>query len=447
MLVLRPTLHELVAADDSRTLKQLEALGIATRTATAPAHTTVALSLTAEATLAQHLLGRALLDYVLRLDPLVAEVQLIGFAEEDVHALREHVPFTTASDGRTTDFTVSIGHSAGADLTVDASGWLAHLGGTLDQAEDGILNPIGPLACAGLAAGEVFKTLFQLNYPEAPYSARFVGARGLFSFYDYRFKGMNPRLDPVLLDAFLIGLGGVGAGVIRVLAELGVNVQGMLRLVDADNLSTDNLNRVTYARWRSAVEERKKVTEAAKYLKRRLPNLDVEPHAHQFSVFKRSIASRRQDRRYHTVVTGLDDDDVRHEVQRELPRVLIDAATGRDANVTVERVSLGEWGCLGCTRQANNRAAPAGDQERCDDFPDERAPSVSFVSGFAGTLAAAELLKEAAGSDASLRGSFDHVFIYGLNPDMRSEPVQADNCRINCSDPSVIRSYREKYDI
>lgn len=445
MLVLRPTLHKLIAANNSRTLKQLKALGIAAPQAATAAHTAVALSLAAGANPSQRLLGQALLDYVLRLDPLVSEVQLEGFAEDDLHELRERVPFDTTSDSGPPNFAVSIGHASGADLTVDASGWLVHLSGTIDQAESAIVNPIGPLACAGLAAGEVFKSLFRLNYPDAPYSSRFVGASGLFSFCDYQFAGRNPPLDPIALDTFLIGLGGVGAGVIRVLGELGGNVRGVLRLVDADKLSTDNLNRLTYARWRSAVEERAKVNEAEDYLKARLPNLVLTSHALQFGTFKRTLAARRQDRSYHTVVTGLDNDEVRHEVQRELPRVLIDAATGRDANITVERVVIGQWGCLGCTRQANNGAKPGEIQERCDDFPDEHAPSVSFVSGFAGTLAAAELLKEATGSDASLRGSFDHIFIYGLNPDTRSEPAPARNCRINCSNPSVLRAYRTKY--
>jgi uncharacterized membrane protein YdfJ with MMPL/SSD domain len=70
-----------------------------------------------------------------------------------------------------------------------------------------------------------------------------------------------------------------------------------------------------------------------------------------------------------------------------LPRVLIDGATGRDANLTVERSVIGEWGCLGCTRQMEARVDP---NVACDDPPDERAPSLSFVSGLAGTLAAGD---------------------------------------------------------
>ena len=86
-----------------------------------------------------------------------------------------------------------------------------------------------------------------------------------------------------------------------------------------------------------------------------------------------NVAPRRPDRRYEVIVTALDDDDVRHEVQRELPRVLVDAATGRDANCRVERVLLGEWACLGCTRRPASVATEDLQDGECGSFPDERA--------------------------------------------------------------------------
>jgi hypothetical protein len=121
--------------------------------------------------------------------------------------------------------------------------------------------------------------------------------------------------------------------------------------------------------------------------------------------------------------------------------VLIDGATGRDANVTVERVVLGEWGCLGCTRQGGD-AAPDGN---CDELPDTRAPSVSFLSNLPGVLACCELAKEALGGDGGLRGAFHHIFIYGPNEDMLIEAARSGRCRIECTKPSVLSAYREKY--
>src|ERR671936_537097 len=58
---------------------------------------------------------------------------------------------------------------------------------------------------------------------------RFTEARDVFSFFDSRYDAGNPPLDPVELDAYLVGLGGVGAAVIRTLAELGEHLSGLLR--------------------------------------------------------------------------------------------------------------------------------------------------------------------------------------------------------------------------
>jgi ThiF family len=443
MLVVRPQLHQLITVGESRTLKQLEALGVRPDDAQAAIHTTVSLHVPPAPAPARLLLARVCLDYVLRLEPLVTELHLTGLPEADLLELGERLPLEIepGPPGGPADYSISVGAGGAADLVIDAAGWLACLGDVIDADTGGTLNPVGPQATAALAAGEVFKALFRLNYPNALYARRFTEARGVFSFFDYRYDGANAPLDSVELDAYLVGLGGVGAAVIRTLAELGEHLSGLLRLIDADTLGTDSLNRVTYARWQSAVNEHSKVKEAKDYLAHAAPNLEVEVHPLRFAEFKRTLARRRQDRSYNLIVTGLDDDGVRHEVQRELPRVLIDAATGHDANLTVERAILGEWGCLGCTRQGN---APAADG-RCDVFPDERAPSISFVAGLAGTLAAGEVIKEAACEERALRGSFDHIFIYGPNPDLRHTAAQSCSCRVGCREESVRRAYRRKY--
>jgi molybdopterin/thiamine biosynthesis adenylyltransferase len=444
VLTLRPGLHELVSPEESRTLRQLEVLGV--DTADEPKGSVVSIEVSPEASPARRLLARATLDYVLRLDPLVTEVRVDGFEETELAELAERVPYehVTAGD-EAASYTVSIGAPVGgADLVADGHGWLAAIGNVLEQPAEEMLNPVGPLAAAALAAGEVFKAVFALSYPDAPLTRRFVGATGTFSCFDYSFDGANPPIELFTIDAFLVGLGGVGAAAVRTLGELGANVRGRLRLVDADKLSTDNLNRVLYARWRAAVEKDRKVDEAKLYLDARLPNVDISRHRETFEEFKRELAPRRQDRRFDVVITGLDNDEARHEVQRDLPRVLIDGATGRDTNLTVERSVIGEWGCLGCTRQMD---APVDPDANCDDPPDDRAPSLSFVSGLAGTLAAAELIKEATAPEAALRGSFDHIFIYGLNPDLVSEPAFSPTCRIDCQDPARLRAYNEKYPI
>ena len=191
----------------------------------------------------------------------------------------------------------------------------------------------------------------------------------------------------------------------------------------------------------SALDGVLKVDEAAAFLAALAPHLRVERHPCRFTTFKRTLAPRREDRRYDVIITALDNDDTRHEVQRELPRILIDGATGRDANITVERVLLGRWGCLGCTRQNAGQAPPSN----CDELPDTRAPSASFLSHLPGVLVCGELLKQALGDNGALTGSFSHVFAYPLNEDMALTPAISPSCRIQCARPSVQRAYQQKY--
>jgi hypothetical protein len=186
---------------------------------------------------------------------------------------------------------------------------------------------------------------------------------------------------------------------------------------------------LTYARIESALADVRKVDEAKEFLAARTPNLHVEPYPCPFASFKRELGRRRQNRRYDVVITGLDNDPARHEVQRELPRVLIDGASRRDANVTVERVLLGEWGCLGCTRQGDGAAADGN----CDELPDTRAPSVSFLSNLPGILACGELAKEALGGGrGSPRGVPPHLHL-GPNEDMLIKAAPTETCRIECT--------------
>jgi hypothetical protein len=447
MLVVRPRLHELIEPADSRTFAQLQALNVDSAEAAATRGRNVAITLEAAATPSQQLLARALLDSVLRLDPLVAEVRLHGLDERVLAELEQRLPLEIGgSRSGNVDYTIAVGTPATeADLVLDAAGWLADLGGSIDD-QQGPLNPIGPLAAAALGAGETFKALFGLSYPDAVPSRRFEVASGRFSFFDYAHDGQSPALTPAEIDAFLVGAGGVAAGTITALGELGPEISGSLRLIDYDLLDSDSLNRVSYARWASAVNQASKVGEAKFYLDARLPNLSVTAHPESFSDFKRHFAPRRSDRRYELIVTALDDDDIRHEVQRELPRVLIDAATGRDANCRVERVLLGEWACLGCTRHPPPPPTDGGEEDgECGSFPDEHAPSVSFLSALPGILAAGELLKQAQGGAGSLRGAFEHIFTYGPNADLTHQMAPSTNCAVGCRKPSVLAAYRTKY--
>ena len=197
-----------------------------------------------------------------------------------------------ADTARGADLTVSIGPGFGApDLMVDAAGWVAAVNAEAHAPAGGIVNPIGALAAAALGTGEDLQDRVRASVRRRSLRTPFEPAEGAFSFFDYRYEGANPPLEPVAIDATLVGAGGVGAGATATIATLRNHVSGVLRIVDNDRLSRDNLNRVSYARVQSALDG-SKVDEAAAFLAALAPHLRVERHPCRFTTFKRTLALR-----------------------------------------------------------------------------------------------------------------------------------------------------------
>jgi molybdopterin/thiamine biosynthesis adenylyltransferase len=439
MLVVRPKLHDLVGSGASRTVAQLTEL----RVEPSDRQVNIGLVLPQRQDAARRLLAETLIDMLVRLDPLVGAVIVDASAsigESVVSDLALRFPLETEDRVVAPDYTIAVGErTPGADLVVDGVGWLAAIGSTIDQRDNG--NPVGPLSGATFAAAEVFKWAFREIYSERAGTLQLNPWSGVFSLFSYDEDESDPAITNIRIDATLIGLGGVGAGFIRTMAALGDRVSGLLNLVDADVLTTHNLNRVSYASLAGAISGALKVDEAVRLLKRCCPRLSVMPYPMKFDRYKRQIA-RREDRRYDVVVTGLDNDETRWEVQRDLPRILIDGATGRHMNARVERVEFGRYGCLGCSRRTPE--APADEVTECDAPPDGLAPSLSFLSSFPGILAAGEVIKEAMGS-GQLQGSFDHIFGYGPNADLQATPGFRDDCTVGCHKASRLQQYWTKY--
>ena len=438
MLSLAPKLHELTGTAASRTIAQLRELGVepACRSAT------ITVTIAPFPSLGQQLMATTLIDMLLRLDPLVGQVivDAPGIDERELAAdLAARLPLVAASASGPGGYSIGIGAATGgADLTADAAGWVAAIGETAGTIDDG--NPIGPLAGAALTAAEAFKWAFGAIYPERAALLEITPWRGAFSFFSYGLDRVSPPIRDIRIAATLVGAGGVGAGFIRAVTALGHRVSGSLDLIDADILTTDNLNRVSYATLADALAGTQKVTEAEGLVRRCCPDLAVTGYPETFDTYKQRTP-RRADRIYDVMVTGLDDDQIRWEAQRDLPRILIDGATGKDMVARVERVEFGRYGCLGCSRRPMDAGGAGG---RCDAAPDPCAPSLSFLSSYPGILAAGELIKEAMGT-GQLRGHFDHVFRYGPNPDLAGTPAIRPDCQAGCSRPSRLGQYQQKY--
>ncbi len=443
MLELVPRYLERLDPTRDRTRRMFETLGINAEALAWHRGLTVVVRLDPGADAARSLATAALVDLLVRLQPVVGSVVLdCTRADAMARDLQDRFPLEIrdVSNGAAAALAVSVGGASDScDLLVDGAGWCLAVGETCPVEDDG--NPVGPMAMGAVGAAEVFKLLFRTAHPDEPLSRRFVPHRGPFSLWNWSASWTSPALPETMwIDAVLVGAGGVGAGVITTLAPLGDRLQGRLNVVDDDRLDLYNLNRVTYARVEEADRGDEKVSSARAYLARRLGRLDVGAVPEVYRAFARRIA-RRKDRRYPLVMTGVDDDAIRYEVQRDLPRVLIDGATGSQGNLRLDRVGFGVSGCLGCARPPRPRPRRP---EECDAPPAPHAPSISFLSALAGVLVAGEAIRVAAGIDTD--GHYvEWTFTYPMNPELGGQVQFHPACPVACRDPLVLEAFRKKW--
>ncbi|HTT18095.1 MAG TPA: ThiF family adenylyltransferase [Candidatus Sulfotelmatobacter sp.] len=219
------------------------------------------------------------------------------------------------------DAILSIGAKAHPELpwtTINSNGFVARVTSGVSDISDqcDLSNPIGALAAACLGVGEVFKRIIRLK-----------GERGEmlngFSFslrtYVQGTSDCGPSIPETLPhDLLVVGAGAIGNGIVHLISRLPFT--GVITLVDRQEygpenlgtcllLSPDDLSKPKAAFLASILNERK-------------------VRAHGFCGPFEQYASELQ-QFPKVVLNGLDNIDVRHEVQRTLwPNVIIDGAIG-----------------------------------------------------------------------------------------------------------------------
>lgn len=263
------------------------------------------------------------------LRPLASTVYPTGssLAEQAIWVVRaaiptEHLIRDIADPGRTYDIAISIGapsFSARERIRVGWQNWLALVGGDDDSLPvDGEQNPFGAMLAAGMATAR----LHALQV--ASIGARVPDATGVWRLNALTLTdgADGPRLpDSVPLPRLLlVGAGALGSSLAYALSHVpGLRANG--DAVDPDVLKPSNANRQITAPFERARDEK---THKVDDLAVCWPALT--PFRERYDRFK-----ERQGRdagAYEIAVTAADNGDARREVATDLPRVLIDGATG-----------------------------------------------------------------------------------------------------------------------
>lgn len=219
------------------------------------------------------------------------------------------------------DSILSIGAKAHPELpwtTINSNGFVARVtSGVADISDQcDVFNPIGALAAACLGIGELFKRLIRLR-----------GERGEmlngFSFslttYAQGTADYGPPIPEILShDLLVVGAGAIGNGIVHLISRLPFT--GAITIVDREEYGAENLGTCILITPDDVNKPK------AAFLASILDKCGMRTDGF-IGPFERYASELRQLPKI--VLNGLDNIDVRHEVQRALwPNVIIDGAIG-----------------------------------------------------------------------------------------------------------------------
>ena len=316
------------------------------------------------------------------------------------------------------------------NIYINSSGWLSYVSTEKPKSFSGDRqNPIGPLVAACYGSTETFKILINKIF-----KTKFNPASSLtFSALDY---GINrtawhiaslPNKIPVD-EIWLVGAGAIGTAVAYTLASL-VAVSGRLIIIDPEIVDVSNLNRYVLV----------DITEIG------LPKVNVvkrklEKKAY-VEVFKGTYQKYGNADKLGLVVVTVDNANTRWDVQLDFPKVVLNGGMYANSFTISRHDDFLRKACLGCLYPSYSGEISSAQQY----------PAVSFVSMFAGTLLAGEVLKERV---SGLRGfRLDNAFM--INDIFATPKIgetcllgrinKSDNCGCRCGEPEVIKAYKSHH--
>jgi hypothetical protein len=388
----------------------------------------------------------------------------------DIHGDAHELGVMSLADADPADYdaVLNVGPAVGphpAWVAIDSSGWCARVatsaGATSLPDADVPANVFAALAAACLGVGQVFLALVGRPLLAEPIELSLygltTGAPGTLE--------LGPTLSPLVLEALLIGCGGVANGFAYATAR--APVSGRLEAVDKQALGPENMGAYV-----CATRSRLGMAKAEVIRQVLASGIEVVPRPERF-LFFRARLGYGQTTIPEIVVVGLDDERIRHDVQRLWAETTVDlAAEELTAQLIVKQIDddgiclLGAYrvdpvapdeldelaAALGLPRErvadfeseitdADIAAAPTdmraalesarrSGQRVCGratalDFGDEDAsidftPAVPFVTAFSGIVGAAQTARlRTGGGEGSLHFQFSFLSYRGRKMRLR----------------------------
>ena len=188
-------------------------------------------------------------------------------------------------------------------------------------------------ACFG--ATQCFKRLLEMNKSNDKFEIQNLG-NFVFSFLDYSLTDKNqdfPTKIRINEKTLLVGAGAVGSAVVYGFSKI-PQMEGTISVVDNDIFDKTNLNRCLLAYIDTIGKNKAKISELHSS-----QNLTFESYPMLYKDLKPND--------YPLILSAVDNNEVRHEIQRELPKLIFHGATGNQISA-VSVIKFLENGCFGC---------------------------------------------------------------------------------------------------
>ena len=247
------------------------------------------------------------------------------------------------------DIVISIGNSSirgDFSININSDGWVSYLScnNNVNVFENSMQNPIGAMGAACFASAEAFKRIVEISGCEQKW-VKIHPKNFTYSFLTNSLTKDNapfPNYVKINEDVLLVGVGAVGSGFVYALSQI-KNVTATIDAIDDDAFDDTSLNRCPICFKEKLGQNKAKVAEEYS-----TESLQIKSQPVKFNEIKDKLGSKLS-----LVVSTVDNNEARYQIQSSLPKLIFHGATGQSvANVSV--IKFLENACFCCIYQSNS---------------------------------------------------------------------------------------------
>lgn len=238
---------------------------------------------------------------------------------------------------------ISVGNISKSEkftITIGSDGWVSFLAcnNNIPNLPNARHNPIGAMGAAVFGSAEAFKRILEISGSKEKEINKHPSNYS-FSFLDYTLSENNDKF-PTSIEisdkVLLVGGGAVGSAFTYAISNIS-DVSGHITVIDDERFERTNLNRCVIC-YEDTIDEFKSDI--------------VQKYSNETLKFSSFVGTFREytektEKIPPIVISTVDNNDARFQIQSELPKLIFHGATGKNISA-ISIIKFLENACLGC---------------------------------------------------------------------------------------------------